>query len=78
MIGRNGLKELNSSPLKDTPTPSGFLKLTLIGVYLLYNVVLISTVQKSDSVIHLYTLFFIFFLIMVYHKILNTIPCAIQ
>ena len=44
MIGRNGLKELNSSPLKDTPTPSGFLKLTFIGVYLLYNVVLISTV----------------------------------
>ena len=48
---------------------------------------LISAVQQSDSVIYMcvcvyiyiYILFFkIFFSIIVYHKILNTVPCAIQ
>ena len=42
------------------------------------NIVLISTVQQSDSVIHIYTLFFIFFFIMVYHKILNIIPTGLN
>ena len=32
---------------------------------------LITTAQQNDSVIHIYTLFFIFFTIMVYHRILN-------
>ena len=44
---------------------------------MIYNVVLVSGVQKGDSVIHLYTFFFIFFSIMVYHRILNIVSCAI-
>ena len=39
---------------------------------------LISTVQQSDSVIHMHAFIFIFFSIMVYHRILNIAPCAIQ
>ena len=39
---------------------------------------LISAIQKSGSIIHIYTFFFIFFSIMVYHRILNIVPCAIQ
>ena len=42
----------------------------------MYNVVLISVVQPSDSVIHIYTFFFIFFSIMVYHRMLNIVPCS--
>ena len=36
-------------------------------------------VQQSDSVTHtyIYTFFFIFFSIMVYHRILSVVPCAI-
>ena len=36
--------------------------------------VLISTVQQSDSVIHIYSFFPIFFSIMVYHRSLNEFP----
>ena len=37
----------------------------------MYNVTLISDVQQSDSGIHIYvTSFFIFFSILVYHRIL--------
>ena len=50
----------------------------LIEVELIYNVVLISAVQQSDSVIHIYTLFFIFFSIMVYPRRLDRVPCALQ
>ena len=42
---------------------------------LIYNVVLVSGVQQSDSVIHI---FFLFFSIMVYLGILNIIPCVMQ
>ena len=48
-----------------------------IEVQLIYNVVLISAVQQSDSFIHIHAFFFIFFSIMVYHRILNIVPCAI-
>ena len=48
----------------------------------MYNVVLISAVQQSDSVLYIYIyidiFFFIFSSIMVYHRILNIVPCAIQ
>ena len=44
----------------------------------MYNVGLISAAQQSDSVIHIYTFFFIFFSIMVCHRIFSIIPCAIQ
>ena len=53
-----------------------FLK-NFIKVQLIYSVILISTIQQSDSVIYTYTFFFIFFPIMVYHRILNIVPCAI-
>ena len=45
--------------------------LFLVEVHLIYNVVLISAVQQSDSFIHTCTYFFIFFSIMIYHRILN-------
>ena len=38
----------------------------------MYNAVLISAIQQSDSVLYIYTFVFIFFLIMIYHNILNT------
>ena len=46
-----------------------------IEVQLIYNIFLISAVQQSDSVIHS---FLIFFSIMVYHRILNTVLYAIS
>ena len=55
-----------------------FLNIYFIEVLLIYSVVLISAVQQSDSFIHRYTFFFIFFSIMVYHRILDIVPCAIQ
>ena len=54
-----------------------FLKFFSIEVQLIYNVVLISAVQQSNSVIQKYTFFKKFFSIMVYHRILNIVPCAI-
>ena len=45
-------------------------------MWLIYSVVLVSDVQQSDSVIRIYTLFFIFFSILVYHRVLNVVPCA--
>ena len=48
----------------------------LIDVELIYNIVLVSGVQQSDSVI--YICFFRLFSIIGYYKILNIVPCAIQ
>ena len=45
---------------------------------IIYNVVLVSGVQQSDSVTHTYIFFFIFFSIIVYYKIWNIVPYAIQ
>ena len=46
------------------------------------SVVLISSVQQRDSVIHPYTFFFVvvvvLFSIMVYPRRLDTVPCAVQ
>ena len=53
-------------------------KIYFMEVQLIYNVVLISAVQQSDSVTHIYIFLFVFFSIMVYHRILSTVPCAIQ
>lgn len=55
-----------------------FFNLFFIEVYLIYNVVLISDAQQNDSVIHIYTSFFIFFSTMVYARILNIVPCPVQ
>ena len=35
-----------------------------------------AAVQPSDSVIHVCVFIFIFFSVMVYHRISNTVPCA--
>ena len=40
------------------------------------NVVLVSAAEQRDSIIHIYI--FIFFSIMVYHRILSIGTCAIQ
>ena len=56
-----------------------FKFLFCIGLQLIYNVVLVSGVQQSDSVIHIHTLFFSkFFSHLVYSRILSRVPCAIQ
>ena len=59
-----------------------------IEAELIYNVVLMSLAQQSDSVIHtyiyicvcvcVYTFFFIFFSIKVYYRILNTLLEGIE
>ena len=51
-----------------------FLKIYFIQVWLAYNVVLVSTVQQSDSVVNIYVFCFLFFSIMVYHRILTQLP----
>ena len=45
---------------------------------LIYSVVLISTIQQSDSGFHTYIFFFILFSVMVDHRILSIVPCAIS
>ena len=56
----------------------------LIEVELIYNVVLVSGIQQNDSDIyidrytHIYIFFVIFFPIMFYYRILNTVSCALQ
>ena len=42
---------------------------------MIYNVMLVSGIQQSDSVIYIYILFQILFLIG-YYKILSTVPCS--
>ena len=49
-----------------------------IEVWLIYNVLLISVVKHSDSVIHIYLFFFIFLSVMVCYMILTIVPCVIQ
>ena len=39
---------------------------------------LICATQQSNLDIYIYTLFFILFAIIIYHRILNIIPCAIH
>ena len=53
-------------------------KIYFIEVQLINNVVL-NSMQPSDSGLHIYTYFSMFFSIMVYHRILSVVfPCAIQ
>ena len=46
----------------------------------MYNAVLVSGVQHSDSVISIYLsiIFFRFFSLIGHYKILSIVPCAIQ
>jgi len=59
-----------------------FLNLFFIEVELIYNVVLVSSVQQSDSVLYIYihthTHSFSYFSIMIFYKILNTVCCTTQ
>ena len=54
-----------------------FVKVYFIEVQLIYNVMLFFTIQQSDSVTHINTLFSPCFSIMAYHWTLNIVPCAI-
>ena len=51
------------------PPPSETALKIFYGTQLIYNVVLISAVLQSDSVICISTFFFRFFSIVVYHRI---------
>ena len=54
-----------------------FLKLYWDTV--IYNVVLVSGVQQSDSVIHIHiSILFQIIFFYSYYKILNRVPCAVQ
>ena len=62
----------------DFPVVISFFSLIFLNqVQLIYNVVLISVVQQSDSVIHMHS-FVIFFSITVYCRILNVVSCTVQ
>ena len=55
------------------------LFLIFVGVQLIYNIVLVSGVQQSDSVIHVHISIFVrFFSHVGYYRILSKVPCAIQ
>ena len=47
-------------------------------IELIYNIVLLSGVQHSDSVMHTYMLVSYFFHILFPYRLLNIGPCAIQ
>ena len=51
-----------------------------IELQLIYNIMLVSSVQDRDSVIHTYVspFFFRLFSIIGYYKKLDIVPCAIQ
>ena len=49
----------------------------LIEIQLIYNVVLVSSVQQSDSDIQIYILFQILSIID-YYKVSSIVPCVIQ
>ena len=54
-----------------------FFFFTIISETLLYNVVLVSAVQQSESVLYVYIVFRLSSIIG-YYKILNIVPCAVQ
>ena len=54
-----------------------FFFLIFIGVQLLYNVVLVSAIQQSESV-YIYPLFVSFPSYLGHHRALSRVPCAVQ
>ena len=52
-----------------------FFLIYFIEVQLIYNAVLISATQRSDSVVRF---FFVFFPTVAYRGILTAVPCAVQ
>ena len=61
----------------DLRAPEAISFFFLIEVWLIYNTVLVSGIQRSDLAVCVCTSFFGFFSIIAYYKILNIIPCAI-
>ena len=55
-----------------------WLKKKFIEVQLIYNLVLVSGVQQSDSVLYILFIFFRLFSIIGYYKIMSIVPTAIQ
>ena len=55
-----------------------FFSIYFMAVELIHNAVFVSTAPWSDSVIHTHTCFLKFFSILVYHRMLNLVPCAVQ
>ena len=49
-----------------------------LGVQLMYNVVLVSNVQQSESVIHMHLIFLRLFSHKSLYRLLNSVSCAIQ
>ena len=43
----------------------------------IYSMMLVSSIQYADSVIHTHTFFFKIFSLIGYYKILSIVPCAI-
>ena len=55
------------------------IKLIVLGINLLYNVMLVSTVQQNQSVTH-YTclIFFRFFSSICHYRVWNRVSCALH
>ena len=55
-------------------TPTSWFHFLKIEVQLLHNIVLVFSIQQSDSVLYI----FMFLSIMIYYRMLNILPCALQ
>jgi len=55
-----------------------FFIIIFIGVLLIYKVMLVSAIQKSESVKHTYIHSLKFFPNIGHYRVLSRIPCAIQ
>ena len=71
---------VDNSAVNTNDTLILFIYLLIIGVQLLYNIVLVYTVQQSESTIciHISPLFLDFLLNLGHHRALSRVPCAIQ
>ena len=71
------MRSPGSQPVAETPLLHPLIYcFFFIGISLIYNVVLVSGVQQSESVSH-NPLFFRFFSHLGHHRVLSTAPCAI-
>ena len=63
---------------RDTALPTHdfiLLKKNVIGVQLIYNIVLVSSVQQSKLVIHIYIYIYVE---IGYYRVLSRVPCAVR
>ena len=65
-----------SGSLSFLPGLRSFFKSVFIGVLLLYNVVFVSAVQQSESLIRIYPLIFRFPPHVDHHRALSRVPCS--